>query len=155
MKFLQAVKFLFSLWFRKLPKPEDITSTFETKEVEFVFLFVDGNNAEEVNGIVSAIIDKAIEHDAVFEGISSNFLAFLFNVPMPIENPNEKRLAFIESLNTEERSKLSLVHGSSLAQVGNFGSKYRMNYNALIPHYNEIMKELISLNYGEIKRLDV
>lgn len=153
MKFLKLFKKYVSPDFISKVSNSDEVLTFETKDIEYVLLFVDGNSPEEVNEIISFVIENAIEFKGILDTISSNFISIIFNIPTEIENPREKRLEFIKAL-ISNKSKLSIVHGASKSSVGNIGNEFRMNYTALIPNYKNIMKELSMLDYGEVKRLD-
>lgn len=154
MSFLKNLKLFFSLF--KPVKKIDISEfkTFRTKEIEYVFLFVKGETAEELDTNISSIVEKATEYEAVIDSTSSNYVSIFFNTPMEIENPKEKSLRFIDELMIHSKEQNAIIHGSCVTKVGNFGTRYRIYYSAHIPNQKEIMKELSNLEYGQVMRLD-
>lgn len=154
MNLFKNIKRFFSLF--KTPTDCEIAvlQTFESREIEYAFLFVKGDTAEELNSNISSIIERAMKYEAVLDTISSNYLSFFFNAPVKIEKPKEKRLIFIDELTANDHSQFSLIHGFCMGSVGSFGTGYRLNYTALIPNYRDIMRELSMLEYGQVKRVD-
>lgn len=120
----------------------------QKKKIQFILLFV--KESSQTQQTIESILDIAIEFDAMIETITSSFISILFNVPLEQEDALELRKRLTDHLSERFGDELAILHGETVCFVGNFGSKKRLSYTAMIPDYKSKMNRLTSLEFGEI-----
>ncbi len=120
----------------------------QKKKIQYILLFV--KESSKTQETIESILDIAIEFDAMIETITSSFISILFNVPLEQEGAVQFRKKLATHLSGKFSSELSILHGETICLVGNFGSKKRLSYTAMIPDYKSKMNRLTSLEFGEI-----
>ena len=48
------------------------------------------------------------------------------------------------------KEDIKLIHGKTSGFLGNLGTTQLMHYSALIPKFNDILKQLCEMDYGQM-----
>jgi hypothetical protein len=119
--------------------------------IEFVLVFIRGDNPDEVSEHVARVADLAVAHEAVVHDIIGGLVVVAFGTLSPALPDSRKRRSLVEVLRKQLADDLKIVHGAADGHYGLFGGESRMSYTFLVPHFDEMLGGLSRLKFGEME----
>ena len=131
---------------RLLNNPEHLLP--KVKHFQFVVVLLDEANPQEISALVGGVVRTLFEHQATVTTVSLSIVVGLMGVPFPGSDSPEVRRAVVEALLRENGERIRIAHGECDAAVGNFGGPMRFVYDAAIPGFLGILKNLLEAEPG-------
>ena len=120
------------------------------RHFQFVIVVLDDARPEELKATISRVVSAASRQRAILSNVSASIIVVCFGVPFPDDDSFESRLGFVNTLIQENGNAIRVAHGQCDGLVGNFGSEHRMVYEAMIPGFNGILKQLLNSGPGTV-----
>ncbi|HEV2692907.1 MAG TPA: hypothetical protein VG347_08440 [Verrucomicrobiae bacterium] len=127
------------------------SSTFTAAPIEYVLVFVRGDTPDDISQRVGKVAEIAMSHDGTVHALIGALIIIAFDNLPAASLAAGKRIALVEHLSRELSSHLKIVHGAADGHYGNIGSKIRLTYSFLLPHFDAILGRLSSLEFGQIE----
>jgi len=120
-------------------------------ELEFVFVAVKDDGAQQISERMGSVVDLAIEHNGSVDSLISSLVIVIYG--MFSNNSEKNRFTLIKALQERFDSDIKIIHGSEKGYYGNLGGKSRLSYSFILPSFLEALKQLSDTNFGEIKEI--
>lgn len=124
------------------------TPTNERKHFQFIVLQVDEAKPDDVPVLIGKVVDTFLDQGAIVADISSSLIVGYFGFPFPTSDAPESRQRLVDALLAQNGKAVRVAHGQCEGLVGNFGSKRRSSYGAVIPNFSGILKKLLASPFG-------
>jgi hypothetical protein len=118
------------------------------KDIEFVLVKFNDDNAIALRQAISDAVDIAIENGAIVEDIVSSLVVLTYGFLDDETNSKGKGHELSTLLLEKFGSKIAIVYGNSPCLVGNHGSSNRMTFGSLIPNFWEHLVKLSTVTPG-------
>ena len=122
----------------------------EVRHFQFVIVVLDDSRLDEVPKILSRVGDVILRHDGMISNISASIVVACLGVPFSIGDSVENRLSLLNTLVAENGTLIRIAHGQCNGTVGNLGCEKRFVYEAVIPGFNDILKQLLDSPGGTV-----
>jgi hypothetical protein len=134
-----------------LQKANQLGTPLTQARIEYVLVFVRGENVSEIAERVDAVVTLAIKHEATVHDVISGLVVAAFGTHRSSRAEAGGRASLIEALKSELASHIKIVHGVSLGFAGLLGSNERLSYGFVVPNFDQILGTLGRLQFGEIE----
>ena len=108
---------------------------------------------DEVAKNIGVVAGLADEFGAGREAATNGLMVFCFGRFPHEQNIEEKRVAFVQAIQTKLGSSVKIVHGTGTGHVGLVGSEKFLVYTFLMPKFNDALHALASLQNGEAREV--
>ena len=119
--------------------------------IEFIVIFVRGEDPEDVSRRISKVSDIAIAHGAMHHGIIGALVIVAFGThPDPkLASKHPSRFSLVQSLQQGLVHDTKIVHGDADGHYGLFGFEQHVTYTFLVPKFDQVLGKLSQLEFGE------
>jgi len=130
--------------------PSEFLREPELRHFQFVVIVPNDSRAEDIAANLSRVADACLRHRSMISNISASLVVACLGVPFPDADSVEARLTLVNALVAENGDRIRVAHGQCNGVVGNLGSKQRFCYEAVIPGFSEILKQLLNSPNGTV-----
>lgn len=120
----------------------------EIRHFQFVLVHVREDDPEETTRTIAGVVETICGCGAIVGHIACSVIDGYFGFPWPECDSIEARQKLVAALIADNGDRVRIAHGQCNGLVGNFGSKKRMDYGALIPNFSGALKTLLALEFG-------
>ena len=128
--------------------PNEFVRKPKQRHFQFVVILLDDSRAEDIPANLSRIADACLRYRSMISNISASLVVACLGVPFPEGDSVEARLSLVNTLVAENGDRIRVAHGQCNGMVGNLGSRQRFCYEAVIPRFSEILKQLLNSPNG-------
>ena len=122
----------------------------QNRTLDFVLILMRDSDTPQTAELIGQVVQVMVEHDCMIETVSGSYIRCWYGAPVPEENGEESRAELVRCLKERFTENIKIVHGRRESLVGNFGGDYRTAYTAIIPGYCDAIRELASLDFGQV-----
>ena len=144
--------------FEKLVDPATVDSllggggqaqTLKHGRIEFVLVFVRGENPAQVSQNIARVADLAVTHGARLHDFIGALVIFSFGTLPASAQQTGSRSSLVRDLREQLAYEVKIVHGAADGHHGLFGSEKFMSFTFLVPQFDRILGALSRLQFGE------
>jgi hypothetical protein len=121
----------------------------DLRALEFVWLWI--KNGHEHEDQLTAAIDLCSEFGATIETIFPPVVICWFGVFPHFKMPDQARFRLVTELSRRFQSGAKVIHGKTMARVGNYGSRTRFTHGSIAVNQSDLLDEFFRLEFGEYK----
>ncbi len=125
----------------------------ESVTIDFIVILIRDEPIEKVPMFCSQIMQQISANKGVAISVASSLVVAIFGFPLGADNRTANRRECVESLMNTLKEDIKLIHGKSSGFLGNLGTAQSMHYSALIPKFNDILKQLCEMDFGRMNEL--
>jgi hypothetical protein len=123
------------------------TPGIEARRIDFVFVLVRAASPERLAERIGQVADDGIERGATLYHIVGPMVIMAFGT-FDGEAPRGSRPDLVKHLREGFGGNIKIVHGTSDAHVGCFGSDRRLAFTFAFPLFNSVLATLGRLEFG-------
>ena len=120
----------------------------EQKHFQFVVADLDENSPDAISSLLGNIVELMVSHNAMISSVSPSLVIAWLGAPFPQHDSAETRLTLVAALLAQNRGQVRIAHGQCDGLVGIFGGRGRWTYGVAIPHFSEILRNLLDSPFG-------
>ena len=125
------------------------TPSFTPGRIEYVVVFIEGNDPGLVSSRIANVTSIVAESGAVVMGVIGALVVAAFGVP-PSPGPGPgARVSLSATLHEQLPACLKIVHGASDGHHGLFGGGTTFSYTFLVPEFDAILGSLSRMEFGQ------
>lgn len=128
---------------------KDVALELHQNRIEFVVVFIKGEQAQEVSERYARIATIAVSHNALIDGFMSGLVVMVFGKPLRPEPKPDGRRSLVGALADGLPGELKIVHGASEGYRGMFGKGIPSNFSFLVPRFDDVLAALARLQFGQ------
>jgi len=132
--------------FPELPPPRE-------GKYGFVIVQVAEGNSAHTMELVGKMIGLSVSHKAFIGHIVSSIVMSFFGTHDTC--PLSSRMNLVQDIKKQYGSEARIIHGEYTGFFCNIGNDSRMSYGPLFPSTTRILQELINLEYGQDKEIEM
>lgn len=122
----------------------------QNRTLDFVLVLMRDSDTPKTAELLKQVMQVMVEHKCMIETVSGSYIRCWYGGPAPEENGQERRAELVCCLKERFTDEIKIVHGRRESLLGIFGCDSRAAYTAIIPGYSDAIRELASLDFGQV-----
>jgi len=128
--------------------PSEFQGEVKIKQVEYILININEENAEEIERIIGQISEIVSTHGAVMGEVCSSLITGYFGMLEGDTKGAVHRSKLTQELLSSLGNKARIIHGSCSARVGSFGGGNSWRFCAILPGFSTLLGKLLNLPFG-------
>jgi hypothetical protein len=129
-------------------KQGGLTPSFTPGRIEYVVVFIQGNDPGLVSSRIATVTSIVAEAGAVVTGVVGGLVVTAFGVPPSPDPKPGARANLISTLHAQLPACLKIVHGAADGHHGLFGGGAMFSHTFLVPKFDVILGALDRMEFG-------